>query len=337
MFGKFSVVLSCLAFGCTSYAADVENSWLVRVSNGTFDIRYSVRGRVENGVIAEYLRYEPLPQDNVYQKIIWTKQPPSKLIAVVPQTPDRYLRLDGRNIEQVPSLSYSFQVTFFKVRVDFSKIGKIYPYDVRRSEYKYYTRTIEETGEDASGKKRAWKDLQIPWIRQTSGEIMHAANGDVLAYVRRIYELVSEEFEYYDENAKGVHPKNLLQSIETKRGHCGLRHRVFVTLLRAAGVPARTKNCNRPSGSPHVWAEFYLERYGWVPVNLARKAGDFSHFGFYNDHCIIWNNDSCQDIKSPSGKNCRVTQSRGQWYWKTSTKKGKPIYNWEILGNESIK
>ena len=28
-------------------------------------------------------------------------------------------------------------------------------------------------------------------------------------------------------------------------------------------------------------------------------------------------------------------QSRGQWYWKTSTKKGKPIYDWEILGNES--
>lgn len=313
-------------------AESVSKPWLIREPNGTFDIDYSVRGRVENGAIAEYLAVEPLPASSVYQEITWIKKPPEKMIATFLQSNDSYLRLGGTNADAVPSLSFSFKVTFYKVRVDFTKIGEIYPYVKSRSEYKVYTRKIHERGKDASGTFREWEDLKLPWVRQTSRRMLTDTHGDTLAYIRKAYELVSEEFEYYDDDAPGVHPSNLLQSIEAKRGHCGLRHRVFVTLLRAAGIPARTKNCNRPSGSPHVWAEFYLERYGWVPVNLARKSGDFEHFGLYDDHCIVWNNDSCLDVKSPTGRGCRVGQSRGHWYWKTKTQKGKPFVEWEIRG-----
>ena len=313
-------------------AEEVSKPWLVREPNGTFDVDYSVRGRVENGTIAEYLALEPLPKSSVYQEITWIKKPSEKMIATISQSNDSYVRLEGINVDQVPSLSFSFKVTFYKVRVDFSKIGKIFPYVKSRSEYKVYTRKIHERGKDASGTLREWDDLQIPWIRQTSRRILADTHGDTLAYIRRAYERVSEEFEYYDDDAPGVHPSNLLQSIESKRGHCGLRHRVFVTLLRAAGIPARTKNCNRPSGSPHVWAEFYLERYGWMPVNLARKAGDFRRFGMYDDHCIVWNNDSCLDVKSPTGRECRVVQSRGCWYWKTKAQRGKPFFDREIRG-----
>ena len=325
----FAIVMALMAI-----AESESRPWITREPNGTYDVIYSVKGRVEGGVIAEYLRYEPIPDSSVYQEITWKQMPPSHLIAVNKQTGDRYLRLEGTNAKEVPSVTLSFTVTFFKVKVDFSKIGKLYPYDKTKAEYKFYTRTTAEEGEDAVGRFKKWKDTEIPWIRRTSRRLLNDAKGDVLAYVKSAYELVSEEFEYYADDAPGIHPRNLLQSVESKRGHCGLRHSVFVTLLRAAGIPARLVNCNRPSQSPHVWAEFYLETYGWLPVNLARKAGEFSHFGMYDEHCIILTKDQKVVIKSKSGKLCMLGQTRGQWHWKANGKNGKPIFEFKIQGTK---
>lgn len=324
-----------LAFPTLTNAVQVESKpWIDRVPNGTYEITYSVSGAIENGPVSEYLVYEPIPETLVYQDINWNTMPPQKLIAVDKNTGDKYIRLEGFNANSVPTITFSFMITFYEVKVDFGKIGKIYSYDKRSREYKFYTRKTELTEQNSRGQLKKYVDTKHPWIRGTVAMIQRETNGNYVEFAKRAHEVVSEEYEYYADDAPGIHPKNLLQSIESKRGHCGLRHRVFVTLLRAAGIPARLMNCNRPSQSPHVWAEFYLEKYGWIPVNLARKKGDFSHFGYYNEHCIILKKDQLVPIKSKSGREVMVGQSRGRWHWNRTGMSGKPKIEFTIKGKK---
>jgi transglutaminase-like putative cysteine protease len=58
------------------------------------------------------------------------------------------------------------------------------------------------------------------------------------------------------------------QVLQQKYGHCWDKSDVFVTLCRAAQVPARQIAGWVPvMNSGHVWAEVYLDGQGWVPVD----------------------------------------------------------------------
>ena len=58
---------------------------------------------------------------------------------------------------------------------------------------------------------------------------------------------------------------------------------LFAALARAGGVPARplagyiVSDVTRRSVQPHYWAEFYLEKIGWIPVDPL--LGDGLRFG----------------------------------------------------------
>jgi transglutaminase-like putative cysteine protease len=69
--------------------------------------------------------------------------------------------------------------------------------------------------------------------------------------------------------------------LETGIGDCGSQSMYFAALCRSLGIPARaTGGYQMIEGSPgtHIWAEFYLEGYGWIPVDVtAAEGGDSSY------------------------------------------------------------
>ncbi len=78
-------------------------------------------------------------------------------------------------------------------------------------------------------------------------------------------------FDYLDP-ISGFHP---LETILVKGGgDCGNLFTVFITLLRMKGIPARHIVGFRPDNSLHVWSDFYLENYGWIPVDVTYKQSD---------------------------------------------------------------
>lgn len=68
---------------------------------------------------------------------------------------------------------------------------------------------------------------------------------------------------------------------ETGIGDCATQSMYFAALCRSLGIPARaTGGYQMIEGTPgtHIWAEFYLEGYGWIPVDVtAAEGGDASY------------------------------------------------------------
>ena len=79
-----------------------------------------------------------------------------------------------------------------------------------------------------------------------------------------------------------------LWALEKRLGDCSEYSYLFVALCRAAGIPARIQagfafhSENEVLEDGHMWAEYYLENYGWVPVDVTWRLFDViddRHFG----------------------------------------------------------
>jgi hypothetical protein len=84
---------------------------------------------------------------------------------------------------------------------------------------------------------------------------------------RRIYDYVIDSVSY--ESQGGV-LQGAKYCYENKEGECGDSSALFIAMCRAAGIPARPVVgfwADPAYGSAHVWAEFYVQDIGWIPVD----------------------------------------------------------------------
>ncbi|MBI5418909.1 MAG: transglutaminase domain-containing protein [Deltaproteobacteria bacterium] len=112
-------------------------------------------------------------------------------------------------------------------------------------------------------------------------EKITAGKTTALAKARAIYDWIVENM-HRDPDVKGCGLGEVDMLLRKPGGKCADIHSVFVTLARAAGVPAREVfGIRLPKGkegdmtkAQHCWAEFYLPGSGWVVVDPAdvRKA-----------------------------------------------------------------
>lgn len=180
-------------------------------------------------------------------------------INIVPE-PERIIAKEGNRIiiwhkvgltDNIRSVFYyDFDLTFHPVSTSVD-ISKLLPYDTSSLEYVRNTspeRWIEITKE----------------IRLLASELA-AQVSSPLDKARKIFDWVSGniKYEYPDESLRGA-DKTLLR----RKGDCGEFARLFVALCRAIGIPARPITALwQEQRNGHVWAEIYLNPYGWMPVD----------------------------------------------------------------------
>jgi len=131
------------------------------------------------------------------------------------------------------------------------KPEKIKPYNTSDPLYRYHTRTQE------------YVEL-TPSVVNLSREIVGEETNPYLK-ARAIYDWCVNEIDY-------LYPPNrgLRFCIPRRTGDCGSYGLIFTGLCRAAGIPARMANghwCCGQKKNYHVWAEFFLPGYGWLPAD----------------------------------------------------------------------
>jgi transglutaminase-like putative cysteine protease len=102
---------------------------------------------------------------------------------------------------------------------------------------------------------------------------------------QRIYEWLTGGNFVWESQARG----DIFNALETKRIDSYLAALLYCTLLRSAGVPCQPVAGVLVSRSRqtmnHYWAEFWVDGFGWVPVDPAMGAGAIpSPFTIYEDN-----------------------------------------------------
>lgn len=107
-------------------------------------------------------------------------------------------------------------------------------------------------------------------IKETSAQIIR---NEVNPYkkAKKIYDFILKNIDIRQNEASDI-GRPVFSCLETKQASPYDAILLFCSLLRAAGVPCEPIAgiaVNSINGSkPHWWAEFYIEGFGWIPVDI---------------------------------------------------------------------
>jgi hypothetical protein len=161
-------------------------------------------------------------------------------------------------IQEVLKISVDFNFTHYQQHFDVNA-EKILPYNKETNLYKQYTRSLRNTFISDS-------------IAQKAREIVGSEKNPYLQ-AQKIYNYIIENIPY------SFVPHGTLQILgipeskyihEQRHGDCGTQSIYFSALCRSLGIPARTTGGYQAipgHEGTHFWAEFYIEGYGWIPVD----------------------------------------------------------------------
>lgn len=108
-------------------------------------------------------------------------------------------------------------------------------------------------------------------VRSLAAEII-GDESNPLRQAVRIFRWVSANIPWCGEMEYCIIPNLSAKGLDARRGDCGVQGMTFITLCRAAGVPARWQSGweTKPGEeNMHDWSEIYVEPWGWLPVDAS--------------------------------------------------------------------
>ena len=181
-----------------------------RTPNGYYHISSTAALEIKGDGLDEALLCVPYPISNIYQDVIWDESVTQDALEAYPETGERYIcSTAGSGFKGVLSTRREFDVLFYKVVVDFSRIGELYTYDTTQDVFRRYVRQPEPDGNG-----NLWVDTTNEWVLANSQRIM-SDSSNYLEYVRAVYMLVSTNFSY----STGWQ-KTISDIVASKKGDC---------------------------------------------------------------------------------------------------------------------
>ena len=291
------------------YGPEPAAGWIVISPGETFDVRMvqdsSTTGNGDvRRVVCSYC-----PQTTKYQTIRWYGGiPNADRLDKLPETGDVYIRAFDTGSHLVDlDLVCDFNVLCNKIKVDFSKIDGTVPYDKSTFEYKTFTRDWRR-----DDPRTVRISLAHPWIVAQRDEILRSVGNDHVDYAYRAYSLVVDRF------ARSGRSEDIFGTINRMGGDDMALVSVFVSLLRSAGIPARTLCGKAPSGDFVLCPEFYVEGGGWIPADILKDVGQGKgarHFGVYDNVCAIVASDLDVTVKGANGEPRHFERFWFCWWW----------------------
>jgi len=142
--------------------------------------------------------------------------------------------------------------------------------------------------------------LFTPELRETVARIV-GNETNPLARARKIFHFIAGNLAYCAEEEYSTIPSLSRKALSSRRGDCGIQSMLFITMCRAAGIPARWQSgweTKRIGFDMHDWAEFYVRPWGWLPADPSyglRPGNDPDvrefYFGHQDSYRMIVNTD----------------------------------------------
>ena len=252
----------------------------------------------------------PVPKSNLYQDI----QSVNTYDGTVYDCPDginRYMVTDLYESDIPPSgnkvIMESIRTVAYEVTANLDWIDSIPPYDPNSIECINYLGTEDNDLVDPTN----------PQVVSVANGLWIRANGNLIDYARRCYEWTATHMTY---GLKFTDMHTITELMQTKTGDCGNFCSVFISLLRAKGIPSRHIVMISPQESDyHIRAEFYIPAYGWIPADPTFKNSDprGDYFGKFTGKYVILSFGINPIIKDPDGYDftASLLQTYYYWYW----------------------
>jgi len=275
MFRKMSFILIVIILGLwilkvqTNIHAD--NTAANQAYRYTHKIKFK---KVKAGEDLHHI-YCPLPRNNDYQLISNIDTHGGEILDN-PGSLDNYVRFTILP-EQQPAegdwgeVMIEFDYTPTNTEYITENVDRIYEYDTTSDIYKRYTKKYYDI-----------IDTENVTINKISDELWKDAT-DVYDYAKKCSDYVDNNLTFKD--IPGMW-KPVSEILKNKGGSCGGLSTILVTLLRCKNIPAR-----HVIAYLHAWGEFYLENYGWIPVDPTFKTfGKVAEgYGLIRSHEIVYN------------------------------------------------
>jgi hypothetical protein len=174
---------------------------------------------------------------------------------------------------------------FLNVTARFSFVGhaehftidpaKVKPYNTSSPEYLKYTAPGKNIVTSPAMKKKAL------------GIVGNETNPYLKA--QKIYRYITDTLPYSHAPHLLIEAEKIPRStyvLETGIGDCGAQSQYFAALCRSLGIPARVPVGYQTilgTAGTHVWAEYYLEGYGWIPVDVTVAEGAYWSYNATSD------------------------------------------------------
>ena len=261
LFKEFFVLLAIVSLAVLSAASPVQAA-----HRGTVTFEVVLLGAEKAGRAEAWL---PYPLSDAFQTIsgmTLKNDADSMGVEREPQSGALYLRASWAKPSQAPTLTMRFDVD--------SHYAKIENLDETRAPFPVEALPFLEASPSIPSEDPLFAEVGARMKEEPS----------ILKRAYAVYSWVVENT-FRDEGVKegcglGL-PIRTLQDLKGG-GKCADISAVFVTLARAAGIPARdvyglriaAPKTGEITGNYHCWAEFYLPGTGWVPADPAdvRKA-----------------------------------------------------------------
>jgi hypothetical protein len=286
----------------------LEKNFVLKSNPKKFHVITKVLVKNSNYSLSKLAVMLPYPETNQYQKISNYRFKSGEILET---GNDKYIRFTQTRKVPGPGESKEFILEYDALLYDVCSpaLNDISPIAGPLKNPSSYTDYLENSGKQI--------DLKNPIIISNGERIWKESKGNFYQYAKKCYEYVASSYKYCNPNT-GLYPLNSLLS--NGGGDCGNLTSIFISLLRYKKIPARHLVGAVAESGFHVWSDFYLENYGWIPVDVTFKNGNPKHefFGrLTSDHRIIFNRNINQIYSKAEGSTYHSTilQNYHFWFW----------------------
>ena len=250
----------------------------------------------------------PCPESNRYQDVVGHRfsADGSRLLTEDDRSYLRFLYFKNQLTDLTEfTVSDTFDIVYKEISVPFETVDPNAQYDTQSDDY-----------QDNLGNVGIYIQPQHPYIDSIANVVWASSDHSIRDYAYKCYEYVAQHLTYHL-YSEGLLPLDTV--IARQGGECGDFTTLLVNLLRNKNIPARHVAAFTSDGQYHVWAEFLLPGYGWVPVDATYKngnpAGNF--FGEYHEQYIVAHFGLNLSVNCSNGTYLTVVllQSYAWWYW----------------------